>query len=70
MSKNTSVDFILLRRILQVAQMLIEEAKQQYIAFPLFTNDDIVFITDAGILDCKLNNRDYIHVKSVFVVLC
>ena len=33
--------------------MLIEEAKQQYIAFPLFTNDDIVVVTDAGVLDCK-----------------
>ena len=33
--------------------MLIEEAKQQYIAFPLFTNDDIVIVTDAGVLDCK-----------------
>ena len=33
--------------------MLINEAKQQYISFPLFTNDDIVIVTDAGVLDCK-----------------
>ena len=39
----------------QVVEMLIEQAKEQYLAFPLFTSDDIVIITDAGILNCKFN---------------
>ena len=33
--------------------MLIDEAKQQYLIFSLFTSDDIVILTDAGILNCK-----------------
>ncbi|XP_045189773.1 VPS10 domain-containing receptor SorCS1-like isoform X2 [Mercenaria mercenaria] len=37
----------------QVVEMLIDQAKQQYLAFPLFTSDDIVIITDAGILDLR-----------------
>ncbi|KAL4231927.1 Sortilin-related VPS10 domain containing receptor 2 [Mactra antiquata] len=37
----------------QVVEMLIEGAKQGYLAFPLFTRDDIVLITDAGVLDLR-----------------
>ena len=41
--------------------MLINEAKEQYISFPLFTNDDIVIVTDAGVLDCKFCNIAIIY---------
>ena len=41
--------------------MLINEAKEQYISFPLFTNDDIVIVTDAGVLDCKFCNIEIIY---------
>ena len=44
--------------------MLIDEAKQQYLIFSLFTSDDIVILTDAGILNCKYNSTVYKKISS------
>ena len=51
--------------------MLIDEAKQQYLIFSLFTSDDIVILTDAGILNCKYYSPwCLINLCSVCVNLC